>query len=233
MTESLVHAPDLELIGALEQGMQNYPRANIFKDLLSGVPQQEVRNLISSVLTSRSPDFPNVNQLPSILARISQISWLNPNQKFDDADVSDQINRLYEILDLPKKHVTFTSDFGHALTIKEEASSEPIWRNRMDKIRDKSQKILEKSDRFREWDYARNLGLAASFKAMKTEAGPSIQRRVGAAAQYEVISDISSEPNPFEPLIAIYSMGLWPIGQTESEGFVIFRPEPSPQEKSI
>jgi TIR domain len=71
-------------------------------------------------------------------------------------------------------------------------------------------------------------------KSAETRAIEPIQDGVwftaGAMAAWLTISDLTSHKNPFEPMLAIWEQGVWPIGHVHSyqSEFVIFAPRVAP-----
>ncbi len=197
---------------------------------------------------------PNTEAVKALLERVKRIEWFRPTKKYDPDAIQELVRKHRQALNDPGfdsySFRLIHNDWRIAVNMAKEATSYtiaqdmdwfPAWNN--------ARNAAKAATRSKAWNMARDAILAETKEAAKDsivsvaeEAARKVAWDVAEetaevmanCAQWIVVADLMGSRgyrhgNPYEPLVKLYEMGLWPIGlvrneQTGKVEFAVFHP---------
>ncbi len=198
---------------------------------LRDLPFDEQEKLLVGFYSQKVEAFPNGEELGKFLARINNISWLQPKNPPDEESLENLCRQILSRLNLPDL----------TLRIIKEARDATRWYAVRGTGRGAEWDAALGTARYAAWSAAGEAALGAAARDMAQDAIRGVKwdatwdagRDATRGAEWIVVKDLMpqkgySKGNPFEPLMGIYELGCWPIGivpdQNGKKEFVVFIP---------
>ena len=196
--------------------------------ILDKLDFSEREEILQMAFEQNPTKIPNSQELATYLAKVSEIKWFTPKDIPDTKKVDTCINELYERIEVVRPPTVYFESINEAHAFKNKTRTKNDWLNAWVEIaRDAERIVSNDPKRHSVYQLVRQAGLAVSaqptdFPVMQLDA----QRRAAGGAQWHVVSDLIDRQNPFEPLMDIFHMGLWPIGHVQGVAFGVYVPKP-------
>lgn len=162
------------------------------------------------------PYFPNGDDLAEYTEKILRIRWFEPSRNYTNEELQPYVNGIMRSFKLKNKKAEITKDINAA----RKANWDAIWGATWGPAKSAA------------WDAARSAARGAArgpaWGAAWRGAAWDADLDAAGGAAYILVQDLPElkkqyPENPFEKLIDIYELGLWPAGIKEDR-FLIWHP---------
>lgn len=203
---------------------------------LQVLPAERQKKIITSFLTERVEGFPNAEDYAKFLSKLNSIQWFNLGEEPDQKQVRKSVNEYREKSGQAPIKISFVRDLKQALK-ERNAFDEPNLMRRNEKWMERSEE--EERIRYELWRLAETTTVNTARKSLKRliensdwgliKAEVDRWSNVMAYCIRSIIissadnfMDMTSDKNPILPLLNIFQMGGWPLGEVKGKFHVFF-----------
>ena len=205
-------------------------------ETLRSFPTERQEQVITSFLGERVEGFPNASEYGRFLALINGIGWFNLTGEVDQGMAEQFVNQHREKSAQDPIEVSITRDL-HTVLEERNAFDEPnlMRRNKAWKERTKEEDDI----RYEIWKLAESASVNAARESLRRiieNSGLGLNKATTERWSYVMahsirsiiihaadnFMDIKMDENPVLPLLNIFQMGGWPLGEVDGKFHLFF-----------